>query len=63
VARKYHGWALFQKTKIGKKTMNGALLPYKLISDLAYPMHPWFYSPFEGKKNGLFQKKARRNFE
>ncbi len=34
--------------------MNGALLPYKLISDVAYPMHPWFYSPLKGKNNGLF---------
>jgi len=45
---------LFQKTKIGKKTMNGAFLLYKLISDVAYPMHPWFYYPFKGEKIGSF---------
>jgi hypothetical protein len=58
VARKKRDWALFQKTKISKKTMNGAFLPYKLINDVVYLMHPWFYSPFKGEKNGLFRKKA-----
>ncbi len=49
-----HDWALFQKIEIGKMTMSGTFLPYKLIGDVAYTMCPWFYSPFKGEKNGLF---------
>jgi len=30
--------------------MLGAFLPYKFIEDAAYPMRPWFYSPFKGAK-------------
>ncbi len=33
--------------------MSGTFLPYKLITNVDYPMHPWFYSPFKGEKNGL----------
>ncbi len=42
--------------------MSGSFMPYKLIGDATYLMCPWFYSPFKGKKNGLFQKKAHWNF-
>jgi hypothetical protein len=34
----------------------------KLIGDVVYPMHPWFYSPFKGEKDGLPQYKAHWNF-
>jgi hypothetical protein len=47
-ARRNHDWALFQIIEIGKRTMNGSFLHYKLIGDVAYPLHPWFYSPFKG---------------
>jgi hypothetical protein len=30
--------SLFQIIEIGKRTMNGAFLLYKLISDVAYPL-------------------------
>jgi hypothetical protein len=45
-AGRCHNWTLFQNSDIGKKIMRGELLPYKLIGDAAYPMIPWFYSPF-----------------
>ena len=48
-----HDWALFQRTDIGKRVIKLACLPYKLIGDVAYPMRPWFYSPFKGEKDGL----------
>jgi hypothetical protein len=32
-------------------------LPYKLIDNAAYPMRPWFYSPFKIEKEGLPQYK------
>jgi len=35
-----HDWFLFQKSKIGKGTMNGAFLLYKLIENAAYSMRP-----------------------
>jgi hypothetical protein len=60
--KKPKNWALIQKKKIGKKTMSGLFLPFKLIGDAPYPMCPWFYSPFKGKKNGLSPKKAHWNF-
>ncbi len=31
-----HDWALFEKTKTGKKTMSATFLPYKLIGDVVY---------------------------
>jgi len=34
----------------------------KLIGDVVYPMHPWFYSPFKDEKNGLSRYKAHWNF-
>ncbi len=35
----------------------------KLIGDVAYPMHPWFYSPLKGEKMGYHtQYKAHWNF-
>jgi hypothetical protein len=43
---------LFQKSDIDNKVMKGAILPYKLIGNAAYPMRPWFYSPFKGVKKG-----------
>jgi hypothetical protein len=42
--------------------MRGELLPYKLIGDIAYPMKPWFYSPFKGEKEGLPRAKCHWNF-
>jgi hypothetical protein len=53
-----HDWALFQKTDIGKRTTRGAFMFYKLIGDVAHLMHPWFQSPFKGKKNGVFEEKV-----
>ena len=38
--------------------MKGAFLPFKFIGHVAYPMRPWFYSSFKGKKDGLPRKKA-----
>ena len=57
-----HDWSLFQKSEIGKRTMSGAFLPYKFIGDAAYPMRPWFYSPFKGEKMGLSKEKQYWNF-
>ena len=53
-----HDWALFQKTEIKEKTMKYTFLPLKFINDAAYPMRPWFYSPFKGEKDGLSKEKA-----
>jgi hypothetical protein len=61
-AGQYHDWTLFQNTEIGKKVISGAFLPYKLIGDAAYPMRPWFYSPFKGEKEGMSRAKAHWNF-
>lgn len=41
--------------------MSGVFLPYKLIGDAAYPMRPWFYSPFKGEKEGLSRSKSHWN--
>jgi len=38
--------------------MKGTFLPYKFIGDAIYPKRPWFYSPFKGKKEEFFRKKA-----
>jgi len=38
------------------------LLLHKLIKNVTYPMRPWFYSPFEGEKDGLLRYKAQWNF-
>jgi hypothetical protein len=57
-----HDWTLFQNSDIGKRIMRGELLPYKLIGDAAYPMRPWFYSPFKGEKEGLPRAKCHWNF-
>ncbi len=49
-----HDCTLFQKSKVGKKMMKVAFLPYKLIGDATYSMRPWFYySSFKGEKEGL----------
>lgn len=61
-AGRCHDWTLFQNSDIGKKVMKGELLPYKLIGDAAYPMRPWFYSPFKGEKEGLSRAKGHWNF-
>lgn len=61
-AGRCHDWTLFQNSDIGKRVMKGELLPYKLIGDAAYPMRPWFYSPFKGEKEGLPRAKAHWNF-
>ena len=42
--------------------MKGAFLPFKFIGDAAYPMRPWFYSPFKGKRDRLSREKAFWNF-
>jgi len=52
-----HDWTLLQKLEIGNKTILRAFLPYKFIGDVAYPMCPWFYSPFKGAKEGLSKEK------
>ena len=61
-AGRCHDWTLFKNSDIGKKVMRGELLPYKLMGDAAYPMRPWFYSPFKGEKDGLPRAKAHWNF-
>jgi hypothetical protein len=61
-AGRCHDWTLFQNSDIGKRIMRGELIPYKLIGDAAYPMRPWFYSPFKGEKEGLSRAKAHWNF-
>jgi hypothetical protein len=38
------------------------LAPLCVLEPVAYPMRPWFYSPFKGEKNGLLKYKARWNF-
>ena len=48
-----HDWVLFQKSVIGIRIISGTFLPYKLIGEVAYSMHPWFYSPFKEEKVGL----------
>jgi hypothetical protein len=55
-----HDWTVFQRSDLGRHTMRNAFLPYKLIGDAAYPMRPWFYSPFKG--TGLSAEKAHWNF-
>jgi hypothetical protein len=42
--------------------ISGAFLPYKLIGDIAYPMKPWFYSPFKGEKERMSRAKVHWNF-
>ncbi len=43
-----HDWSIFQLTKVGKMCIQGKFLPYKLIDDITYLMHPWIYCPFKG---------------
>jgi hypothetical protein len=57
-AGRCHDWTLFQNSDIRKKMMKGELLPFKLMGDAAYPMRPWFYSPFKGEKDGLPRAKT-----
>ena len=57
-----HDWAVFQRSQLGKDVMNNKFLPYKLIGDAAYPMRPWFFSPFKGVQEGLSREKAHWNF-
>ena len=52
----------FKKLKLRKKTMKGAFLPLKFISNAAYPMKLWFNSPFKGENDGLFREKIFWNF-
>jgi len=33
-----------------------------LLEPIAYPMRPWFYSPFKGEKKGLLKYKTHWNF-
>ena len=40
LAKSIHNWLLFQKSEIGKRYMNEAFLPHKLIGNAAYPIRP-----------------------
>jgi hypothetical protein len=42
--------------------MKDKFLPYKLIRDVNYLMHAWFYFPFKGEKDGLPWYKPHWNF-
>jgi hypothetical protein len=57
-----HDWTLFQNTEIGKKVISGVFLLYKFIRDAAYPMRPWFYSPFKEENERMSRAKAHWNF-
>ena len=45
-----HDWVVFHETKIGHACIEGKFQLYKLIRDVAYPMRPWMYCPFKGRK-------------
>ena len=45
-AENLHDWAIFQVTKIRRAYIEGKYQPYKLVGDVAYPMRPWMYYPF-----------------
>jgi hypothetical protein len=55
-----HDWTVFQRSQLGLRTLRGEFLPYKLIGDAAYPLRPWFFSPFKGTR--LTAEKAHWNF-
>ena len=57
-----HDWAVFQVIKIGRAGMEGKLHPYKLIEDATYPVRPWMYCLFMGRKTELSQICANWNF-
>ena len=61
-ARSCHDWSVFQRSQLGKDVMQNKFLPYKLVGDAAYPLRPWFFSPFKGVQDGLSREKAHRNF-
>lgn len=42
--------------------MKNKCLPYKLIGDAAYPLRPWFFSPFKGIKDSLPYEKNHWKF-
>ena len=48
-----HDWTLFQLTKVGRNSIKGKFLPYKLIRNCAYLLRPWIYNPFKGCAEGL----------
>jgi hypothetical protein len=48
-----HDLGFFQKTNLKNCMMKDEFLPYKLIRDVSYPMHAWFYFPSKGGKDGL----------
>ncbi len=50
-----------KKANVGSCVMRDELLLHKLIRNIAYPMQPWFYSPFKGEKDGLPKYKANWN--
>ena len=50
-------WAIFQMIKIRHAYIEGKFQPYKLIGDVAYPVRPWMYCPFKGRKTTLSGKK------
>ena len=55
--RSCHEWSIFQRNNLGIEIMKNKYLPYKLIGDVAYPMRPWFFTPFKGVKDGLSSEK------
>jgi hypothetical protein len=58
-----HDCTVFKLTKVGRKCIEGKLLPYKLIGDAAYPVRPWIYCPFKGGVDvSLPAYKAHWNF-
>jgi hypothetical protein len=58
-----HDCTIFKLTKLDKKCMEGGLLPYRLIGDIAYPVRPWIYCPFKRRVDcALPPYKAHWNF-
>ena len=57
-----HDWSVFQRSTLGVEVMKNKYLPYKLIGDAAYPMRPWFFTPFKGVKDGLSPEKNHWNY-
>jgi hypothetical protein len=49
---------LFSQKRCRKFVMKDKFLLHKLIKNVAYPMQPWFYSPFKGEKDGLLKYKT-----
>ena len=54
----YTWLVIIPKIKNWKETMNEIFLPYKLIEDVAYPMHPCFYLPCK-EENTRFSREKK----